>query len=92
LIDHQKSRYADAFDAVRSKLSPGGVVVADNVTRGPIDFEALLAHLEDGDALPEDDEQTHGIGTYLDTVREADGFESFVLPAGSGLCVTTKVE
>lgn len=92
LIDHQKSRYADAFDAVESKLSPGGVVVADNITRGPIAFETLLAHLEDGEELPEDDEQTHGIGRYLDTVREADGFESFVLPVGSGLCVTTKLE
>jgi predicted O-methyltransferase YrrM len=92
LIDHQKSRYADAFEAVRAKLSPGGVVIADNITRGPIEFEALLAHLEDGEPLPDEDEQTHGIGTYLDTVRDADGFESLVLPVGSGLCVTTKVE
>jgi predicted O-methyltransferase YrrM len=92
LIDHQKSRYADAFEAVREKVAPGGVVVADNVTRGPIDFEALLAHLEDGDDLPTDDDQTAGIGRYLDTVRADDDFESLVLPVGSGLCVSSKVQ
>jgi predicted O-methyltransferase YrrM len=92
LIDHQKSRYADAFEAVRAKLSPGGVVVADNVTRGPADFDATLAHLEDDAALPADDPQTTGIGTYLDTVRADESFESLLLPVGSGLCVSTKVE
>jgi predicted O-methyltransferase YrrM len=91
LIDHQKSRYADAFAAVRSKLPDGGVIVADNVTRGPADFEAVLAHLEDGTPLPEDD-QTVGVADYLQSVRAADDFETLVLPVGSGLCVSTKVE
>jgi Predicted O-methyltransferase len=90
LIDHQKSRYADAFAAVRAKLPVGGVVVADNVTRGPADFEAVLAHLEDGDPLP-DDGQTVGVADYLQSVRAADDFETLVLPVGSGLSVSTKV-
>ena len=91
LIDHQKSRYADAFAAVRPKLPVGGVIVADNVTRGPADFEAVLAHLEDGEPLPEGDDQTVGVADYLQSVRAADSFETLVLPVGSGLCVSTKV-
>ncbi|UIO99131.1 O-methyltransferase [Halobaculum sp. CBA1158] len=106
LIDHQKERYADAFRAVRDKLSPGGVVAADNVMRGPIDFDALLAHAEGvaaGDDTAEDAEnpgaalatandQTRGIADYLDTVRDDDAFETAVLPVGSGLAVSTRVE
>lgn len=91
LIDHQKSRYADAFAAVRSKVPDGGVIVADNVTSGPADFEAVLAHLEDGTPLPEDG-QTVGVADYLQSVRAADDFETLVLPVGSGLCVSTKIE
>ena len=90
LVDHQKSRYPAAFDAIRRKLSPGGVVVADNVTRGPASFEAVLDHLESGAALPADDDQTAGVAEYLTRVRAADEFETVVLPVGSGLCVSVK--
>lgn len=90
LIDHQKSRYDEAFDAVRPKLAPGGLVIADNVTRGPIDFETLLAHVERDAPLPaaDEDPQTAGIGRYVDHVRAADGVDSFLLPVGSGLFVS----
>lgn len=91
LVDHQKRRYADAFEAVKPKLADGGVVVADNVTRGPIDFEALLAHFDDGADVPEGDEQTAGIADYVHTVRDDPDFETVILPVGSGLAVSTHV-
>jgi predicted O-methyltransferase YrrM len=93
LVDHLKERYADAFEAVVPKLADGGVVVADNVVRGPLDFDAVLAHLEGVDgAIDPDDEHSRGIARYLDTVRAADGFETVALPVGSGLAVSTKVD
>jgi predicted O-methyltransferase YrrM len=103
LIDHQKERYAEAFEKVRGKLRPGGVVVADNVMRGPIDFAALLSHLEgeddaldvsdaDAAAAAAADEATRGVAEYLDAVRSADGFETVALPVGSGLAVSTRTE
>ncbi|SHH22156.1 O-methyltransferase [Halobaculum gomorrense] len=100
LVDHQKERYADALRAVRDKISTGGVVVADNVMRGPIDFDALLAHAEatggrgdaggDPDALAGANDETHGIAAYLNAVRDDSAFETVVLPVGSGLAVSTK--
>ncbi|WP_277555628.1 O-methyltransferase [Halobaculum limi] len=93
LIDHQKERYADAFHAARDKLAPGGVVAADNIMRGPIDFDALLAYLEgDAEALDHENDQTQGIADYLDAVRADDAFETTILPVGSGLAVSTRVE
>ena len=90
LIDHQKERYADAFEAVRDDLPVGSVVVADNVLRGPIDIDDLLAYFESGDPLP-DDARIQGIADYVDTVREAPGFQTTIVPVGSGLAVTTRV-
>ncbi|MFC4356416.1 O-methyltransferase [Halobium salinum] len=97
LVDHEKERYAEAFEKVRGKVAPGGVVVADNLMRGPIAFDALLAYLEgdDGtsvdDALDGENAETRGIAEYLDTVRAAQGFETVALPVGSGLAVTTRL-
>jgi predicted O-methyltransferase YrrM len=98
LIDHQKSRYVDAYRAVLSKIRPGGVIVADNVTAGPIDFERLVAHavgddpLAAGDPLADDDAATRGIAAYLDAVRADDAVETAVLPVGEGIAVSTVVE
>lgn len=92
LVDHQKERYADAFRAVADAVAPGGVVAADNVMRGPIDFDALLASLEgDADAIDPADADSAGIAAYLDAVRAHDAFETALLPVGSGLAVSTKV-
>ena len=90
LIDHQKHRYADAYDAVKPKLADSAVVVADNLIRGPLDFETLAAHFTDGDPLPsrKADEATWGIGTYINRVRGDDDAETVVLPVGSGLAVS----
>lgn len=92
LVDHDKERYALGFQRVREKVRPGGVVVADNMARGPIDFDALLAYFDDDESLPEGaSEATRGVADYLETVRADPAFESFVLPVGSGLCVSTRV-
>jgi caffeoyl-CoA O-methyltransferase len=92
LIDHQKHRYADAFEAVRSKVPLGGVVVADNaITAGPIEFEKLLAMVE-GDTPDEVNEHTRGIADYLERVRSDSAFETIVLPLGEGIAVSYRVE
>ena len=88
LIDHQKHRYREAFDAVRGKVPPGGVVVADNaMTAGVIEFEKLLAILE-GDDPGDANEHTRGIADYLETVRDDPDFETVVLPLGEGIAVS----
>lgn len=92
LIDHDKERYALGFELVREKVREGGVVVADNMVRGPIDFDALLAYVDADEPLPAGaNESTHGVADYLETVDSDPDFESFVLPVGSGLCVSTRV-
>ena len=91
LLDHQNHRYREAFEAVREKLSPGGVVVADNViAAGDVDFDSLLALIE-GDDPGVVDENTRGIATYLDTVRADPQFETVVLPLGEGVSVSCKL-
>jgi predicted O-methyltransferase YrrM len=91
LVDHQKTRYAEAFEAARDLISRGGVVVADNVTGGPVDFPALAAHVADGAPLPDGDASTGGIADYLATVSADEAFETLVLPVGQGLAVSTRV-
>jgi predicted O-methyltransferase YrrM len=91
LVDHQKTRYATAFEAVRDLVPRGGVLVADNVTGGPVDFAALTAHLADGTPLPAADASTGGIADYLATVGADDAFETLALPVGQGLAVSTRV-
>jgi predicted O-methyltransferase YrrM len=91
LVDHQKHRYAEAFEKVREKVPAGGVIVADNVVSGPIDFDALLTHVEEGAPLDEDDEHTRGIADYLETVRGDPDFETIVLPVSEGIAVSYRV-
>jgi predicted O-methyltransferase YrrM len=88
LIDHQKTRYVEALEAVRGKLAPGAVVVADNAMSadGVVVFEDLLEHVEGGS--PEMDEETRGIAAYLDHVRADPAFETSVLPLGEGIAVS----
>ena len=90
LIDHQKTRYVEAFEAVREKVRPGGVVVADNVMWGPVDFDALRRFLEGGD-LPAD-ERSRGVARYLDAVRDDPAFETLALPVGEGLAVSYRAD
>ncbi|MFC6906373.1 O-methyltransferase [Halalkalicoccus tibetensis] len=88
LIDHQKHRYPEALEAVRDKLAPGAVVIADNTMSAgsAVVFEDLLAHFE-GQSV-EMNEGTRGVADYLDTVRADPAFETMVLPLGEGIAVS----
>lgn len=90
LIDHQKDRYVDGFEAIRDKLAPGGVVLADNMMRGPLDFDDVLAGIE-GEADAEAfDDSTAGVIEYIEHVRSTQAFSSTVLPIGSGVAISHK--
>lgn len=89
LIDNEKSRYVEAFEAVRGKVREGGLVLADNaVTAGPIDRTDVLALLR-GESVDASD-ASRGIADYLEHVREADSFETGLLPLGEGVAVSLK--
>jgi Predicted O-methyltransferase len=89
LIDNEKSRYVEAFEAVRGKLREGGLVLADNaVTAGPIDRADVLAVLR-GESV-EASEASRGVADYLGHVRDADGFDTALLPLGEGVAVSVK--
>lgn len=89
LIDNEKDRYVEAFEGVRGKVASGGVVVADNVMGGPVAFSAVasLARGEAADA----NEAERGIADYLARVRDDNGFETTLLPLGSGLTVSLRL-
>ncbi|MFD1564783.1 O-methyltransferase [Haloarchaeobius amylolyticus] len=92
LIDHEKHRYADAFEAVRSRVPVGGVVIADNaITASVVDFDDLLAWAE-GTPADETNEHTQGIIDYLETVRADPAFETVIVPLGEGIAVSYRVE
>lgn len=87
LVDHDKVRYVDGFERVRGKVAPGGIVVADNMMRGPAPFEDVLAGLA---GEPAGDERTAGIVDYLGRVRADPDFVTVVLPVGSGLALSVR--
>lgn len=87
LIDHEKHRYVTGFEAVRRKVSTGGAVIADNMMRGPMDFDDVLAGLE-GEPTP--DEETAGVVEYMTRLRTDPAFVSVVLPVGSGIAVSVR--
>ncbi len=86
LIDHQKHRYVEGFEAAKRRLAPGGAVIADNMMRGPLDFEDVLAGLED--EYDGNDESTLGVIHYLGHVRDDPDFETTVIPMGSGIALS----
>jgi predicted O-methyltransferase YrrM len=90
LIDNEKDRYAEAFDAVRGKVAEGGLVLADNaVAAGPIEFEALPKLLRE--EAVETTDATRGIAEYLHTVRADPAFETVLLPVGEGVAVSRRL-
>ncbi|SEV96603.1 O-methyltransferase [Natrinema salifodinae] len=92
LIDHQKERYADAFEAVRDDVPVGGVVVADNaITASVVDFEDLLEWAQGGSPA-DPNEHTRGVIDYLETVRADPAFETVAVPLGEGIAVSYRVE
>lgn len=89
LIDNEKHRYVEAFEAVREKVAPGGVVLADNAMRAHpvVDFDDLTDLLAGGDPAAAS-EGTRGIAAYLERVRADPDFETCLLPLGGGVAVS----
>jgi len=85
-LDHDKARYADAFDQVVEDLAPGGVVVADNIMEGPVTPSGVTDALRGGDPV---DDQTAGIAAYVERVRDDPDFETAHVALGEGLAVST---
>lgn len=93
LFDHEKERYAEAFEAVRGRVPVGGLVCADNaMTAGPIEFDGLRRIVGDGEQAVETTDATRGIAEYLRTVEDDPAFETTLLPLGEGLSVSVRVE
>jgi predicted O-methyltransferase YrrM len=89
LIDHRKELYPDALGLARERLPAGGLIVADNATVSTsIQFDRLVERLAGGD--PDLNDATHGVATYLETVREDDALQTTVLPIGEGVAVSRK--
>lgn len=90
LIDNEKRRYVEAFEAVAPKVPPGGVVVADNMTAGPFEFDEI-ADLVIGNRT-DDGGPAGGIAAYLDHLDDASSFETTLLPLGEGLAVSRRIQ
>lgn len=92
LIDNEKHRYCEAFEAVLPKLREGSLVIADNAvtTGGSVNRDEVVNLLagEDIDAAA----GSAGIAAYLDTVRQHDRLETVLLPLGEGLAVSRVCE
>ncbi|MFB6135896.1 MAG: O-methyltransferase [Halobacteriaceae archaeon] len=93
LVDHQNEKYVEGFEAVREKVAPGGVVVADNVlhSTGQYDPEDFLAELE-GEEPGRGGQYTGAIADYYRHVSAAPEFETTTMPVGEGLFVSVRVE
>jgi predicted O-methyltransferase YrrM len=88
LVDNEKERYVEAFEAVREKMASGGLVLADNaVTAGIIDREDVLG-LVRGESRPDATDASAGIAEYLRHVRAQDDCATTLLPLGEGVAVT----
>jgi predicted O-methyltransferase YrrM len=91
LIDNEKTRYREAFEAVRSKVAVGGVVVADNAIRShTVDVGEIRDRRTDTDA--DVHESSAGVAEYLDAVEADPAFETALLPGGSGAAVSLRTE
>ena len=89
LVDNEKDRYAEAFEAVREKVPVGGVVLADNMTAGPFEFEEIRrVVLEGGDS---DDANVRGVADYLERVGGDADFQTTLLALGEGVAVSRRV-
>ena len=92
LIDNEKHRYEEAFDAIREKVARGGVVVADNaMTSTSVDFETVL-ELVEGGTVSKSTKSTRGVAAYLERVRADPEFETAAIPLGEGIAVSHRTE
>jgi predicted O-methyltransferase YrrM len=90
LVDNEKHRYTEAFEAIREKVPVGGVVAADNaVEAAPLEFDDVRALLAGEDIAAS--EASRGIADYLEHVRDDPAFETGLLPLGEGVAVSVRV-
>ena len=89
LVDCQDDRYVEAFEAVREKVAPGGMVLADNVIAAGDHFgpEDVLSAL-DGEEAPATAQQ---IADYYDRVRDDPDFETTLVPVGEGILASVRL-
>jgi len=88
LVDNEKHRYREAFEAVRPKLRSGGIVLADNaVTAGTVvDRDEVVALLA-GETV-DASEGSAGIAAYISFLRDQEDVETSLLPLGEGVAVS----
>ena len=79
-IDANKREYTEYYDLVFDKVSPGGLIVADNVLWDGKVFQ---------DPMPAD-AQTRGIAAFNDMVAADGRVENFILPLRDGLNIIRK--
>lgn len=91
LIDNEKDRYREAFEAVREKVAPGGVVLADNAVAGGTIVADDVRRLLEGQDV-ETDGMSRGIAEYVEGVRSDPAFETTLLPVGEGVTVSYRTE
>ena len=91
LIDNEKTRYREAFEAVREKVAPGGIVVADNaIAGGGIDADAVRELLTGERETASD--TTEGIASFVRAIHGDPRFAGSLLPVGEGVVVATRVD
>ncbi len=88
LIDNEKPRYVEAFEAVRDRISVGGVVVADNMLAGPFAFGDIYQMVMEGHGG--ENEHARGVAEYISRLGGDTAFETTVLPLGEGLAVSRR--
>lgn len=92
LIDFSKELYPAAFDAVREKVPPGGLVIADNaMVSTSLQFDKLV-ELLDGESPDGVNEATTGMAEYLRRVIGDPAFETSIVPLGEGVALSYRVE
>ncbi len=90
LLDNEKDRYKEAFESVREKVAPGGLVITDNsmMTTITVDFEELHALVRGEDI--ETHKNTTGIAELYEAIGRDPAFDTTVLPIGDGVAVSYK--
>jgi predicted O-methyltransferase YrrM len=77
-IDALKHEYGDYLDALRTRLSPGALVIADNV---------LWSGRTSGGRPARDDDGTEELRAFCRRVAGDRAFDTTILPIGDGLLV-----
>ena len=92
LFDHYNRDYLSDFRAVKNKLLPGGVLIADNAMSGlTVSFEGLLSFFDPDSEDPSLNENTLGTANYLLELKKDSSFKTFVIPLGDGIVVSVSI-